>query len=397
MPAPSPRFPPETASVLLIAHDVHERGGMERALAELLRRASDRVAFHVISAELEPELRSVVQWTRVRVPRRPFPVRMMSFWGLAAASARGVRADLVHTMGAIVPVRADLASVQFCHAAFQALADNPGEPLPPTRRANNAITQTLALRAERWCYRPSRTGRFAPASSGVAAELARFYPGVPSTVIPNAADHGRFRPDRAVRAAVRTRLGVTDETMVVVFLGGDWSRKGLRMTIDGVAKARRDGSTNIALWVVGRGDAERYRAYASTLEDGRWCTFQGFSREPEHFLAAADVFVSPTTYEAFPLAALEAAACGLPVVATNVNGIAELVRDGREGLIVSRDAHAIALALSRLAADPPLRETMGRAAQASASRYTWDAAVSTTLETYELLRLSRPAARDAPR
>lgn len=373
-------------SVLLIAHQVHDRGGMERALAELIRHASDRIAFHVMSVELQDDLQRLVAWSPVRLPRRPFPALMMSFWAATAAMARRIGADLVHTMGAITPLHADLASVQFCHAAFQALPDVAGgQPVALPRRANNALTQLMALNAERWCYRPSRTRRFAPASSGVQAELARFYPDVPSTVIPNAADHDRFRPDADLRASVRTTLGVTDDTTIVLFLGGDWGRKGLRVTIEGVAGARRAGATNVELWVVGSGDVARYQACATALDDAPWCTFHGFSREPERFLAAADVFVSPTTYEAFPLAALEAAACGLPVVTTNVNGIAELIRDGQEGIIVSRDASSITMAITKLARDAALRQRMGVAARESAGRYTWDAVAQTTLNTYDAL------------
>lgn len=372
--------------MLLIAHQVHDRGGMERALSELIRRASDDIAFHVMSVVLQDDLQPLVDWIRVRVPLRPFPVLMASFWAATAGIAHRVDTDLVHTMGAITSVHADLASVQFCHAAFQALPDVVGnEEVALLNRANKTIVRPMALNAERWCYRPPHTRRFAPASSGVEAELAQFYPAVPSTVIPNAADHDRFHPDPDLRASVRGTLGVTDDTTIVLFLGGDWRRKGLAVTIEGVAAARRSGAANVALWVVGAGDVERYRASALALDDAPWCTFHGFSHQPERFLAAADVFVSATSYEAFPLAALEAAACGLPVIATNVNGIAELIHDRREGLIVSRDASSIGSAITMLSQDRALRERMGLAARQSASRYTWDSAARTTLDAYDAL------------
>jgi glycosyltransferase involved in cell wall biosynthesis len=313
---------------------------------------------------------------------------MAPFWLASARLARRIETDLVHTMGAITPGPVDLVSVQFCHAAFQAMP-NPshGDPVGLSRRINKAVARRMAIDAERWCYRPTRTRKFAAASAGIQAELARHYPDVPSTVIPNAADHTRFRPDPELRAAVRSQLGVSEDSVVVLFLGGDWGRKGLRVTIDGIGEARRAGATSVVLWVVGRGDVSGYQAHARTVEDSAWCTFHGFSREPERFLAAADVFISPTTYEAFPLAALEAAACGVPVVATSVNGIAELIRDGQEGLIVSRDASSIARAIRTLAGNPAMRARMGVAACASARRYTWDAVARRTLDAYdELLR-----------
>ena len=356
---------------------------MERALAEVVRRASDDIAFHVLSVELEDDLQPLVSWTPVRLPLRPAPVLIASFWIAAAAAARDIPADLTHTMGAIAPVHADLASVQFCHAAFQALPRVEGErsaSLP--RRASNTLTRTFALKAERWCYRPARTRMFAPASAGVQAELRRFYPSIPSVVIPNAADHERFHPNALVRATTRATLRVADDTTVVLFCGSDWQRKGLEFAIEGVAKARSAGNASVVLWVVGSGDVERYRAYAQSLDGSSWCSFHGFSREPERFLAAADVFVSPTLYEAFPLAVLEAAACGLPVVATDVNGVAELIRNGREGIVVSRNGASVAAAITTLVRDAALRARMGSAALESARRYTWDAVAQTTLAAY---------------
>jgi len=374
--------------VLLIAHRVHDRGGMERALAQLIRLASDRVAFHVMSVELQEDLRPLVEWTRVPAVLRPFPLLMAWFWIVTPAFAARIDADLVHTMGAITPLHADLASVQFCHAAFQALPEiTGGERVRLHYRVNHWLKRLLALQAERWCYQQSRTRLLAAASRGVQDELARYYPAVASTVIPNAADHQRFRPDLAARARVRAAFDIADDAVVVLFLGGDWARKGLAEAIDGVGAARRNGARGVRLWVVGVGDEERYRDRARAADDGDWCVFHGFSREPEEYLAAADVFISPTAYEAFPLAVLEAAAAGLPVVATKVNGIAELIRDESEGMIVAREASSIATAIERLAGDPSLRRQMGRAARESAGRFTWSVVAQATANAYsELLR-----------
>ena len=378
--------------VLLIAHRVHDRGGMERALAQLIRLASDRVTFHVMSVELQEDLRPIVRWTRIPALLRPFPLLMIWFWIVTPVFAAKLDVDLVHTMGAITPLRTDLASVQFCHAAFQALPDSPdGERLGVHYRVNHWLKRLLALQAERWCYRPSRARLLAAASRGVQGELARFYPAVRSAVIPNAADHERFRPDPEARARVREAVGVDDDAVVVLFLGGDWARKGLAEAIDGVGAARRNGARSVQLWVVGRGDEERYRARARSVDHGEWCVFHGFSREPEKYLAAADVFISPTTYEAFPLAVLEAAAAGLPVVATDVNGIAELIRDGTEGLIVAREASSIAAAIEQLAGDSALRARIGLAARESAGRFTWSAVAQSTVDAYSELRGARAA------
>ena len=85
--------------VLLVAHEIHDRGGMERSLAELIRRASEQVSFHVMSVELQKDLRGLVSWSELALPRRPLPVLLPSFWAATTALGRRVGADLVLTAG----------------------------------------------------------------------------------------------------------------------------------------------------------------------------------------------------------------------------------------------------------------------------------------------------------
>lgn len=378
---PAPRRP----TVALVAHDVHDRGGMEQTFAELVRRGGRATRFVVVSATLAEDLRPLVEWRRVPAPRRPFPLKFCWFFLAGGLRARGVRADLVHTMGAIVPNRADLASVQFCHAAFvertRSLAP-PGLPLP--RRVNTGIARLCALAAERWCYRPGRLRSFAAVSPGVSAELRRFDRRIEVFSTPNGVDSVRFAPDAGRRRAVRVAEGVPDDAVVALFVGGDWQRKGLPTAIEGVREAVRLGATALRLWVVGPGDEAAARAVAADAGVADRVRFFGRRDDVERFCQAADVFVLPTLYETFSIAAHEAAACGLPVVATAVSGIAELV-DGDGGMLVERDAAAVGTALARLAADPELRRRLGRSAGRRASAMTWAESVDAVLAAYRAL------------
>jgi hypothetical protein len=85
------------AEVVLVAHEIHDLGGMERAMAELIRRGSDRYRFTVVSRELAPDLREIARWERVRVPKRPFPAKYVLFFALGGLRLRRLRAPLVHT------------------------------------------------------------------------------------------------------------------------------------------------------------------------------------------------------------------------------------------------------------------------------------------------------------
>jgi D-inositol-3-phosphate glycosyltransferase len=99
--------------------------------------------------------------------------------------------------------------------------------------------------------------------------------------------------------------------------------------------------------------------------------FFGQRLDVERFYQAADVFVLPSLYETFSLAAHEAAASGLPLVATRVSGVADLIGNGEAGLLVERDASDVARALASLAVDPERRSCLGRTGRARASEFTW--------------------------
>ncbi len=375
----------------LVAHDIHDSGGMERAFAELLRHAAGEYEFTVYSSTLAPDLRELVKWERIAVPRRPFALKFAAFFALAGVRLGEGRHDLVHTLGAIVPNRADLATIQFCHRGYVAklrrLAPAATRPL---RRLNRGAARLLALSAERWCYRRSRLRLFAAVSPGVERELATYYPAIRTSITPNGLDVARYLPDETAREDVRAQEGMGADDVALLFVGGDWDRKGLALAIDALAIA--GARERLTLWVVGPGDRRRYGRLAARLGVDTRVRFFGPRQDAERFYQAADIFVFPTQYETFSLVAYEAAASGLPIVATRVSGIEDLV-DGSTGLLVDRNAASVAAAIDSLATDPQARERMGRAARSRASEYTWERSSRSVTRLYrELLDRSGGAA-----
>jgi glycosyltransferase involved in cell wall biosynthesis len=90
----------------------------------------------------------------------------------------------------------------------------------------------------------------------------------------------------------------------------------------------------------------------------------GLTTKPEHYMAAADIFCLPSYREGFGLSLLEAAAVGLPSVASQIYGISDTVVDGTTGLLVpARDVEGLTHALTRLINDPVLRQQLGQAAR----------------------------------
>jgi UDP-glucose:(heptosyl)LPS alpha-1,3-glucosyltransferase len=200
------------------------------------------------------------------------------------------------------------------------------------------------------------------------------------SVISHGVDLKRFRPHDAKRTAVRSRLRLTSDALVAVFVGGDWARKGLAHAIAAVA-----GAPPWTLLVVGPGDRACYSALAARLGAAERVTFIGTSPDPSNELASADAFVLPTDYETFSLVTYEAAAAALPLLVSRVSGPDELIVDGWNGWFLRDDPAETAAHLQRLATDPRLRRSMGAAAEASVSSYTWEAAVAAHLSLYDRL------------
>lgn len=359
---------------------------MDRALAELIKRGSDRFEFVVFSVTLAPELRPFVEWRAIPVPRRPIPLKFVLFFLLAGVQLARERFDLVCTVGAIVPNHADVVSVHYCHTGFYRatgrLAPSDGTV---ARRLNTSLLRSLSLAAERWCYRNGRANMLAAVSEGLAGELTRAFPDVSVVVVPNGVDLDRFAPAAEARTRIRADMQIAAAGVAVLFVGGDWDRKGLGVAIEALAQARAAGARDLRLWVVGRGNERQYSSLARSRGVGDSVTFFGPRTDTERFYQSSDIFVLPTHYEALPLVVLEALAAGLPVVATPVHGVAELFNGRRPGILVERTPDSVGEALAELARNPDIREEMGRAGRALASEYTWERSVERMLDLYRAM------------
>jgi UDP-glucose:(heptosyl)LPS alpha-1,3-glucosyltransferase len=191
-------------------------------------------------------------------------------------------------------------------------------------------------------------------------------------VIPNGVD-ARFQPDGAAYKH-RSELGLPTEGLVALFVGSEWGRKGLRPALEALTQA-----PDWHLAVVGEGDRDAYLRFAHERGVSDRVHFFGVSQRVAEFYRAADAFLLPTRYETFSLATYEAAASGLPLLATDVSGIRDLIEDGRNGFFIRPDAALIADRLCKLGADEALRVDMGRAARESSRSFGWEK----TIERHE--------------
>jgi lipopolysaccharide/colanic/teichoic acid biosynthesis glycosyltransferase/glycosyltransferase involved in cell wall biosynthesis len=228
----------------------------------------------------------------------------------------------------------------------------------------------------------------------------RVVPARKLTYLGNGVDLDRF--DRAriaigTRDAVRAELGVAADDVVIGIVGRLVAEKGHPELFDAFATL---GPGHV-LVVVGPDDPEKSDALDRDLIErarAAGVRFLGMRDDVDRLYSAMDVFVLPSHREGFPRAAMEAAAMGLPIVATDIRGCRQVVRDGDNGILVPpRDPVRLAAALRRLCDDRVLRRRMGESsARRARAEFDERAIVATVLDTYERLlaaRMDRPGRR----
>lgn len=177
-------------------------------------------------------------------------------------------------------------------------------------------------------------------------------------------DSVRFCPNTEARAAIRLQHHIAPQAKVVLFLGRLNIDKGLNELAQAIPIVC-NAVPNVAFLIVGPDEENMSVAISQAAGDYiKNVYFQGFTKNPEQYMAAADVFCLPSYREGFGSSVLEAAACGVPAVATNIYGLIDAVADGITGVLVPpRDANSLANTLIKLLKDDTQRQLMGQQAR----------------------------------
>ena len=207
------------------------------------------------------------------------------------------------------------------------------------------------------------------------------------SVIPPGVDLSRFRP--MSKRQSREHLGYGEEKNIL-FVGRLEPLKGLDVLFKAVASL--EDTASITVNVVGGDENSQEKTRLQDLarrmkltESVRFIGSVGQDELPIHY-NAADVCVLPSHYESFGLAALEASACGRPVVASEVGGLPAIVQSGITGYLVpARQSDVMAERLCELLGDEMMRSRMGTAAREHAETLSWDRSTDALLECYRAL------------
>ena len=345
--------------------------GAERILVHL--------ATHLDRAEFEPvivlfergnafpgELRSDVGV--VTLPPGPpasLHAEILNGWSERVAEHLPMNARLHQTLDSLAP-DAVVSLTSRCNLRLALEADRLPAPLvigemSLPRRIIEA-QYPPALHPALWAALPSiyRAPARIVAVAGVVAEQLRGL-GVESEVIPPAVDLSRIA---ARIAGAPTHRWLRDGTPLLIQIGALAPAKNHELTFR--AMRRLDAR----LLIVGDGP-RRAELEAAAKREGvaARVEFLGTQAEPLAWLARADVFVQSSHFEGTPTAVLEAMACGVPVVATDVGGTPEVVEHERTGLLVQPDERAFASAIERMLGDRELRESCRGNARAAVEAY----------------------------
>jgi glycosyltransferase involved in cell wall biosynthesis len=291
--------------------------------------------------------------------------------------------------------RPDVVHTHLPHAAWLARWSRLGAPmrvLVDTLHSSSTgtVARRLGFRMSNWL--PDKV----TAVSQAVAEahlLARMATAEKLAVVANGVDAGHWRPDAQVRSIVRRELGFEDEFL--------WLAAGRLDPVKDyptLLKAMVNVPQRARLIIAGGGQLEsELRRLSTDLGLVSRVRFLGFAPNVCRLMQAADAFVLCSRWEGLPMALLEAAACGLPAVATNVPGTREAVVDGETGfLAVAGSAEALQSEMTRMMRlTPQERRAMGeRARELVEEHFSLDKVLDRWEQHYvDLLRENPDASR----
>jgi glycosyltransferase involved in cell wall biosynthesis len=204
---------------------------------------------------------------------------------------------------------------------------------------------------------------------------------------------GVSAPPTVPRAEARARLAIAPQAEVIAAVGRLTSIKRPERLLDIAAMLRRQGRP-VTVVLCGDGDL-RTELAARSAREGLDVRFLGWREDVGTVYAAADAVVLSSDNEGMPVALIEAALCGRPVVATDVGGVSEVVDHGRTGFVVPPTAQDLVAGVQRLLADSELRARVGAAAVEHATqRFSTRALVDATVRVYERVTEHRTASND---
>jgi UDP-glucose:(heptosyl)LPS alpha-1,3-glucosyltransferase len=375
------------------------RGGAETYIGDLSRRlAKDGHTVHLYACRWDAAaLPAGIVYHPLEVPSGPRFLRPWRFGRAVEAALAGSKHDV--SVGFDKTWGQDVLYPQGgLHAA--SAAHN-------RRKSGNAVLRGLAgvaknLDLASWSFSKLERKQYLGGSKSIVIvnsrmvqrHFAEFYGIGPERlrVVHSAIDPLRFVAEdrKARRNAERAVWGVDESTPVGLFVAMNYRLKGLAPLIRAAVEVPKDRPWKLA--VVGHPKFAKYQRLAERLGVADRFLFLGFRAAPKDAYFAADFLVHPTFYDPCSLVALEALACGLPVITTQYNGASELLDPPKNGIVVQNPHDTVELggAIASML-DGAYRESASMAAFEAANRWTFEMHYQALVEVFREITARKKA------
>ena len=380
--------------VALVTHSLSPFSGVGRVVSELAKYYKDEMGFdvHVVLPEGEDRPGDYT-FHPVPLVRYTWETRNISFFIRSGMKLRRKKFDIVH-LHTPCWFKGDVIT---CHG-IPRIGMNLIKTLDETYKKEVSpmyiLRNTLSLPLSDYNYGRGRYRKIIALSREMRDFLLSHYKVPESAIelIPNGIDLKEYSPEgmRPLRAPTRQEHGIIESDFVFLFVGNYFKRKGLAFAVEALGRLSKPDAK---LLVVGRdvADQARFEEYAREMGVQDSVIFAGESRDTKPFDAAADAFLFPTFYDAYPLANLEAMASGLPIITSRRTGTIDILRDGENGLIVQdpTDIDELSAKMLLLLDNLELRKSMCAEARSTMEQYAWGTICERTAAVYRDI-LQRP-------
>lgn len=309
------------------------------------------------------------------------------------ACEKGIQYDLIHSHYWLSGIAAEALSAAWGGTPIVHMFHTLGEMKNRIARSESEREGPYRIDGERQVLR--RADRVIAATIAEVTQLRFLYkaPANKLVVIPPGVDVSHFYPIPADEA--KLYVGLKPDDRMILFVGRIEPLKGVDTLIQAMSCLQLTGKQRVHLAIIGGDPAAspremsaemaRLQKLCDDLAVGQTVVFLGKRDQDKlpYYYSAAELVVMPSHYESFGMVALEAMACGTPVIASEVGGLAYLVKDGETGFTIpDQEPETLCEKISWLLNDDEMHQTMSQRAVEYAQNYAWDKIASQIVDVY---------------
>ena len=379
-------------NISIVNKRINKLGGIERYLVELINNISildKNVNIELYVNEIDQNDIVNVDKERLKVNHVKIrnKVKLLTSTSFCINSTKILKQknknSIIHAHGTST-INADIVTAHSCHKAWYKYS------IKNVRGLNGKIKKIinplhyLIMMIEKLQYSSKNLKKVVAISEVVKKELIENY-GIDEeiiSVIYNGTNIDEFNPKNIslYKKEIRYRHNIREDEIVLLFVAAEFNRKGLKFILE----AMKNLSNVPKLMVVGGDNKNEFELLSKQYNIEQNVIFVGKTSEVEKYYAASDIFVFPTTYEAFGQVITEAMATGIPVITSKCAGASELVEDKKDAILLEdpTDIRELTEKIEKLLKNESLRNEIGKNGRKKIELYTWEKTSKEMLKLY---------------